>query len=200
MPPDLLRVDLRENDIMKLMFASDLHGSLPATEKVLATFERNGAQWLVLLGDLLNHGPRNALPAGYQPAAVAERLNPYKERVIAVRGNCDSEVDQMLLQFPIMAGWQQIIMPETRLFLTHGHLYHPGALPPLRKGDVLVYGHTHLPEAQQQADIICFNPGSVSIPKGGYPASYGMLDQGVLQVLALHNDELVTQLDLKKLL
>ena len=185
---------------MKLMFASDLHGSLPATEKVLATFERSGAQWLVLLGDLLNHGPRNALPAGYQPAAVAECLNPYNERIIAVRGNCDSEVDQMLLQFPIMAGWQQIIMPETRLFLTHGHLYHPGALPPLRKGDVLVYGHTHLPEAQQQADIICFNQGSVSIPKGGYPASYGMLDQGILQVLALHNDELVTQLDLKKLL
>lgn len=182
---------------MKLMFASDLHGSLPATEKVLEIFGRSGAQWLVLLGDLLNHGPRNALPAGYQPAAVAQCLNSYKNQIIAVRGNCDSEVDQMLLQFPIMAGWQQIIMPETRLFLTHGHLYHPGALPPLREGDILVYGHTHLPQAEWQDDIICFNPGSVSIPKGGYPASYGMLDEGVLQVLTLQNEDLVTQLSLK---
>ncbi|CFV24931.1 phosphodiesterase yfcE [Yersinia enterocolitica] len=90
---------------MKLMFASDLHGSLPATKKTLEIFDRSGAQWLVLLGDLLNHGPRNALPTDYQPAAVAECLNPYKNQIIAVRGNCDSEVDQMLLQFPIMAGW-----------------------------------------------------------------------------------------------
>ncbi|CNF31080.1 phosphodiesterase yfcE [Yersinia bercovieri] len=183
---------------MKLMFASDLHGSLPATEKVLEIFARSDAQWLVLLGDLLNHGPRNALPVGYQPAAVAEYLNPHKEQIIAVRGNCDSEVDQMLLQFPIMASWQQIIMPETRLFLTHGHLYHPGALPPLRHGDVLVYGHTHLPQAEWQGEVICFNPGSVSIPKGGYPASYGMLDGAVLQVLTLQNDEPIAQLALKK--
>ncbi|WP_162004442.1 phosphodiesterase [Yersinia pestis] len=194
---------------MKLMFASDLHGSLPATERVLAIFDHSGAQWLVLLGDLLNHGPRNALPEGYQPAAVAESLNAYKpaavaeslnaykDSIIAVRGNCDSEVDQMLLQFPIMAGWQQIIMPETRLFLTHGPLYHPGALPPLRHGDVLAYGHTHLPQAQWQGDIICFNPGSVSIPKGEYPASYGMLDKGVLQVLTLQGDEIVARLALK---
>ena len=182
---------------MKLMFASDLHGSLPATERVLAIFDHSGAQWLVLLGDLLNHGPRNALPEGYQPAAVAESLNAYKDSIIAVRGNCDSEVDQMLLQFPIMAGWQQIIMPETRLFLTHGHLYHPGALPPLRHGVVLAYGHPPLPQAQWQGDIICFNPGSVSIPKGEYPASYGMLDKGVLQVLTLQGDEIVARLALK---
>ncbi|CNJ82050.1 phosphodiesterase [Yersinia aldovae] len=182
---------------MKLMFASDLHGSLPATEKVLATFGRSGAQWLVLLGDLLNHGPRNALPVGYQPAEVAECLNSYKEKIIAVRGNCDSEVDQMLLEFPIMAGWQQIIMPETRLFLTHGHLYHPGSLPPLHRGDILVYGHTHLPQAEWQGDVVCFNPGSASIPKGGYPASYGMFDKGALEVLTLHNDEPIAQLNLK---
>ena len=88
---------------MKLMFASDIHGSLPATERVLELFEQNGADWLILLGDLLNHGPRNALPAGYQPAQVAERLNRYSDKIIAVRGNCDSEVDQMLLTFPIEA-------------------------------------------------------------------------------------------------
>ncbi|CRY67406.1 phosphodiesterase yfcE [Yersinia pekkanenii] len=88
-------------------------------------------------------------------------------------------------------------MPKTRLFLTHGHLYHPAALPPLRNGDILVYGHTHLPEAQWQGDIICFNLGSVSIPKGGYPVSYGVLDEGVLQVLTLQSDEPVVQLALK---
>lgn len=101
---------------MKLMFASDIHGSLPATERIMACFAESGARWLVLLGDLLNHGPRNPLPDGYQPAAVAERLNTLASKIIAVRGNCDSEVDQMLLQPPIMAGWQQILMPECRFF------------------------------------------------------------------------------------
>ncbi|VEA68899.1 Phosphodiesterase yfcE [Serratia rubidaea] len=134
---------------MKLMFASDLHGSLPATTRVLELFAQNGADWLILLGDLLNHGPRNALPDGYQPAQVAEQLNRYAHKIIAVRGNCDSEVDQMLLSFPMDAPWQQVLWQKRRLFLTHGHLYHPSALPPLSAGDVLVYGHTHLPQAQR---------------------------------------------------
>ena len=109
---------------MKLMFASDIHGSLPATERVLELFEQNGADWLILLGDLLNHGPRNALPAGYQPAQVAERLNRYSDKIIAVRGNCDSEVDQMLLTFPIEAPGNRFYCKKT-IVLTHGHLYHP---------------------------------------------------------------------------
>ncbi len=107
---------------MKLMFASDIHGSLPATERVLELFAQSGAQWLVILGDVLNHGPRNALPEGYAPAKVAERLNEVAHKVIAVRGNCDSEVDQMLLHFPITAPWQQVLLEKQRLFLTHGHL------------------------------------------------------------------------------
>lgn len=105
---------------MKLMFASDIHGSLPATERVLERFAQSGARWLVILGDVLNHGPRNALPEGYAPAQVAERLNAVATQIIAVRGNCDSEVDQMLLHFPITAPWQQILTQERRLFLTHG--------------------------------------------------------------------------------
>ncbi|WP_114193124.1 phosphodiesterase [Edaphovirga cremea] len=181
---------------MKLMFAADIHGSLPATEKVLQRFHSSGAEWLILLGDLLNHGPRNALPEGYQPAAVADRLNAFAPRIIAVRGNCDSEVDQMLLQFPITAPWQQILMPQCRLFLTHGHLYHPSSLPPLREGDVLVYGHTHLPVAEWQGEIACFNPGSASIPKGGFAASYGLLEQGVLKVMTLEDDQLLMQVAL----
>ncbi|VEA76023.1 Phosphodi esterase yfcE [Salmonella enterica subsp. arizonae] len=101
---------------MKLMFASDIHGSLPATERVLERFAQSGARWLVILGDVLNHGPRNALPEGYAPAEVAERLNAVATQIIAVRGNCDSEVDQMLLHFPITAPWQQILTQERRLF------------------------------------------------------------------------------------
>ncbi len=108
---------------MKLMFASDIHGSLPATERVLSLFAQSGAQWLIILGDVLNHGPRNALPEGYAPAQVAEKLNTYASRIIAVRGNCDSEVDQMLLHFPLTAPWQQVLLEQSRLFLTHGHLF-----------------------------------------------------------------------------
>ncbi|WP_431221583.1 phosphodiesterase [Serratia sp. L9] len=181
---------------MKLMFASDLHGSLSATDKVLELFEQSQADWLILLGDLLNHGPRNALPDNYQPAQVAEQLNRYRDKIVAVRGNCDSEVDQMLLSFPIMAPFQQVLLPKRRLFLTHGHLYHPNMLPPLASGDVLVYGHTHLPQAERQGDIYCFNPGSVSIPKGGFPASYGILENGTLSVVSLQSGKVVAEVAL----
>ncbi|EDP8645744.1 phosphodiesterase [Salmonella bongori] len=178
---------------MKLMFASDIHGSLPATERVLERFGQSGARWLVILGDVLNHGPRNALPEGYAPAQVADRLNAVATQIIAVRGNCDSEVDQMLLHFPITAPWQQILMEERRLFLTHGHLFGPANLPALNTGDVLVYGHTHLPVAQQQEGLYHFNPGSVSIPKGGYAASYGILDDNMLSVIALNDQSIIAQ-------
>ena len=178
---------------MKLMFASDIHGSLPATERVLERFAQSGAQWLIILGDVLNHGPRNALPEGYAPADVAVKLNGVAQRVIAVRGNCDSEVDQMLLDFPITAPWQQVLSERYRLFLTHGHLYSPEKMPPLAAGDVLVYGHTHIPVAEKRGDIFLFNPGSVSIPKGGFPASYGLLEGDRLQVLALDDHQVIAE-------
>ena len=178
---------------MKLMFASDIHGSLPATERVLERFAQSDARWLIILGDLLNHGPRNALPDGYAPAQVAERLNEQASRIIAVRGNCDSEVDQMLLHFPMTAPWQQVLLPACRLFLTHGHLFGPDNLPPLEAGDVLVSGHTHIPVAQRRGDIIYFNPGSVSMPKGGFAASYGMLEENVLSVIALNDQRVIAQ-------
>ncbi|MGT3086825.1 phosphodiesterase, partial [Salmonella enterica] len=117
-------------------------------------------------------------------------------RIIAVRGNCDSEVDQMLLHFPITAPWQQILTDSQRLFLTHGHLFGPDNLPPLNAGDVLVYGHTHLPVAERGGDIYQFNPGSVSIPKGGFPASYGILDDNVLSVMALNDQSIIAQVEI----
>lgn len=178
---------------MKVMFASDIHGSLPATDALLARFAAGDARWLVLLGDFLNHGPRNALPDGYNPAAVAERLNAYASRIIALRGNCDSEVDQMLLQFPITAPWQHLLCGEQRLFLTHGHLYGPDNLPPLESGDSVIYGHTHIPVAEQRDGLYFFNPGSVSIPKGGFAASYGLLDAGMLSVRTLCDDAVIAQ-------
>ncbi|RAU52799.1 phosphodiesterase [Pseudocitrobacter sp. RIT415] len=178
---------------MKLMFASDIHGSLPATERVLSLFAQSDARWLVILGDILYHGPRNALPEGYAPAQVAERLNPLASQIIAVRGNCDSEVDQMLLHFPITAPWQQILTEKQRLFLTHGHLFGPDNPPPLAAGDVLVSGHTHLPVAEKRGEIFLFNPGSVSIPKGGNVASYGMLDGDKLQVFALNDQQVIAE-------
>lgn len=179
---------------MKLMFASDIHGALPATERVLELFAQSDARWLVILGDVLNHGPRNALPEGYAPAQVAERLNEQASRIVAVRGNCDSEVDQMLLTFPITAPWQQVLLPERRLFLTHGHLFGPDDEPPLAAGDVLVYGHTHIPVAEKRGDIFHFNPGSVSIPKGGFAASYGMLEEDVLRVITLNDQRVIAQI------
>ncbi|MCS4274402.1 putative phosphoesterase [Raoultella sp. BIGb0132] len=184
---------MRGDEKMRLMFASDIHGSLPAAERVLERFAQSGAQWLIILGDVLNHGPRNALPEGYAPAEVAGKLNGAAARIIAVRGNCDSEVDQMLLDFPITAPWQQVLTERCRLFLTHGHLYSPEKLPSLCAGDVLVYGHTHIPVAEKRGDIFLFNPGSVSIPKGGFPASYGLLDGDRLQVLALDDHQVIAE-------
>ncbi len=168
---------------MKLFFASDLHGSLPATERMLNHFERSGADSLILLGDLLNHGPRNPIPEGYQPAAVAERLNDYAEQIVAVRGNCDSEVDQMLLNFPMMADYAWVML-ETgrRMFVTHGHLYHANQRPRLRAGDILVHGHTHIPVAELQQGVVIFNPGSTTFPRQDFVASYGEYDAGCLQV------------------
>ena len=110
-----------------------------------------------------------------------------------MRGNCDSEVDQMLLHFPITAPWQQVLLEKQRLFLTHGHLFGPENLPALNQNDVLVYGHTHLPVAEQRGEIFHFNPGSGSIPKGGNPASYGMLDNDVLSVIALNDQSIIAQ-------
>lgn len=178
---------------MKLMFASDIHGSLPATERVLELFAQSGAQWLVILGDVLNHGPRNALPEGYAPAKVAERLNEVAHKVIAVRGNCDSEVDQMLLHFPITAPWQQVLLEKQRLFFDAWSSFWPGkstCFKPERCAGVRSYPSA---SGRTAGEIFHFNPGSVSIPKGGNPASYGMLDNDVLSVIALNNQSIIAQ-------
>ena len=181
---------------MKLFFASDLHGSLPATELMLDRFKTSGADYLVVLGDLLNHGPRNPIPEGYQPAAVAALLNTYSEQILAVRGNCDSEVDQMLLDFPMLESYSWILLENgTRIFLTHGHHYNRDNRPALKKGDVLAYGHTHVPVAELSGEQFIYNPGSITFPKEGYAASYGLFEAGTFSVLAF-TGELIKQVHL----
>ncbi|GIU47317.1 phosphoesterase [Shewanella sairae] len=176
---------------MKLFIASDLHGSLPATQAMLARFEASNADHLILLGDLLNHGPRNAIPDGYNPVATAEALNTYSNKVIAVRGNCDSEVDQALLQFPITASYAHVLLPQMRLLLTHGHIYNPDNLPPLQSGDALLYGHSHIAVAEYRDDILLFNPGSTTIPRNDGRSSYGLITATECQVRTLDNNELL---------
>ncbi|MGF1694984.1 phosphodiesterase [Vibrio lamellibrachiae] len=174
---------------MELFFASDLHGSLPATQRVLEKFEQSGADTLVLLGDVLNHGPRNPIPEGYAPADVATLLNQYADSIIAVRGNCDSEVDQMLLSFPMMTDYTWLLLESgQRMFITHGHLYNSTKRPPLKINDLMAFGHTHIPVAEKDDGIILFNPGSVTFPRDGHPASYGLYSDGELQVISFSGD------------
>lgn len=167
---------------MKYMFASDIHGSAFYCGKMLEAFEEEGAGRLVLLGDLLYHGPRNDLPKEYAPKQVIAMLNEYKHRILTVRGNCDAEVDQMVLEFPIMADYGILIEEKKTFYLSHGHIYHEGNLPPLQKGDIFVYGHTHVLRAENKDGQVYLNPGSVSLPKEGNVPSYAILDQGVFTI------------------
>lgn len=161
---------------MKYMFASDVHGSAYYCQKMLESFEQEGADRLVLLGDLLYHGPRNDLPKDYAPKRVIAMLNEHKHEIISVRGNCDAEVDQMVLEFPIMADYGVLIEEGRIFYLSHGHIYQEENLPPLQEGDVFVYGHTHVLRAEKKDGQVFLNPGSVSIPKEGNIPSYGILE------------------------
>ena len=158
---------------IRLMIASDLHGDRVCTEHLLVRYRESGASKLILLGDLLYHGPRNDLPAGYDPKGVITLLNSLKQELLCVRGNCDTEVDQMVLEFPILADYAFLEMDGLTVFATHGHNFHLAKLPPLKKGDILLHGHTHVPKAEPFGEgNLYVNPGSVSIPKEGSPKSY----------------------------
>ncbi len=164
---------------MKLMIASDIHGSAFWCRRLLEAFDREGADRLLLLGDILYHGPRNALPEVYAPMEVAAMLNERAGTVFAVRGNCDAEIDQTVLRFPIMADYCLLFAGTRALFVTHGHLWHKDHLPPLRPGDILLHGHTHVPAWEELPEgFLYLNPGSVSIPKDGTPHAYLLLEDG----------------------
>ena len=166
---------------MKILFASDIHGSAHWCEALLEAFAEEGADKLVLLGDLLYHGPRNDLPTGYDPKKVFAMLNGLKEKIVAVRGNCDSEVDQMVLEFPMMADYALLEACGRTLFLTHGHLFNADMPPLLKENDLLFNGHFHAPQNYKMENGgVYINVGSVSLPKDGTPHSYLVLDENVL--------------------
>lgn len=153
--------------MMKLLIASDIHGSAYWCGKLLELARQEQPDKLVLLGDILYHGPRNDLPREYAPKQVIPMLSAWADKILCVRGNCEAEVDQMVLPFPCMATYSQLLVDGKTFFLTHGHHYHPDALPTLREGDVFLYGHTHVKLDEMRQNIRCLNPGSVSIPKDG---------------------------------
>ncbi len=164
---------------MKWMIASDIHGSAYYCRKLLDCYESEQANRMLLLGDILYHGPRNDLPRGYDPKAVIELLNALKQDILCVRGNCDTEVDQMVLSFPILADYAILTEKDRMIFATHGHHFHEDALPPLHKGDILLHGHTHVPKCTEHTDYCYMNPGSVSIPKENSHHGYMTLENGL---------------------
>ena len=165
---------------MKWMIASDLHGSAYYCKKMVEAFEREGADRLLMLGDLLYHGPRNDLPRDYAPKEVIPMLNGLKNKLCCVRGNCEAEVDQMVLDLPVMVDYCILPAGEKLIYATHGHIYNIKNPPPLAEGDILLHGHTHVPAwTEFGRRNVCLNPGSLSIPKENSPHSYMILENGV---------------------
>lgn len=177
---------------MKLMFASDIHGSLSAAEAVAHQYRVEGASRLVLLGDLLYHGPRNNLPDAYDPKGVTALLNGMREELLCVRGNCDAEVDQMVLSFPIMADYALFDLDGTTAFVTHGHLFNLDCLPPHKPGDLLIHGHTHVLTVQHKDGMTYINPGSAALPKENNPKSYMVYEDGVFTIKTLEGETILT--------
>ena len=163
---------------MKYMFASDIHGSAYYCRKMLEAYDKEGASRLVLLGDILYHGPRNDLPREYAPKEVIAMLNERKTEIYAVRGNCEAEVDQMVLNFPVLADYCVLELEGRTFYATHGHVYNEEKLPPIKEGDILIHGHTHVLRADKKEGYTILNPGSVSIPKEGNPPTYAIYEDG----------------------
>ncbi|BCS84345.1 MULTISPECIES: phosphodiesterase [Prevotella] len=176
---------------MKYLLISDIHGSLPALKEALKLFDSQHCDMICIMGDILNYGPRNEIPEGIDPKGIAECLNSMADKIIAVRGNCDSEVDQMLLDFPIMSDYAMIVDEGHKLFLTHGHIYNKENLP---KGnfDAIIYGHTHLWELCKISSTTICNTGSVTFPKGGNPPTLAIYENGTIKIFHL-NGKLIKQ-------
>jgi putative phosphoesterase len=180
---------------MKYLIASDIHGSAKAAEKIIGLYQSLEPDYLVLLGDLLYHGPRNPLPDGHGPQKVVELLNKYKDAIIAVRGNCDAEIDRDLLEFPCSGDYVLLADGNRNFFLTHGHLYREDHLPfALKPGAVFLSGHTHVWRLEERNGIVYCNPGSAALPKGPSPiAAYAFYDKGCLGIYALETKALLAE-------
>ena len=169
---------------MRLLIASDIHGDAECCRAMLDAAERENAEKILILGDILYHGPRNDLPAGYAPKAVIEMLNRSADKLLCVRGNCDTEVDQMVLSFPVLSDTAFVYDGDEKLtlFMSHGHKYSPDALPPLPAGTIFLYGHTHVLGKTDRGGIPCVNPGSVSLPKNNNPKTYAIYEGASIEI------------------
>jgi len=192
---------------MKYLICSDIHGSETACQKIVNHFQNMQCHKLITLGDILYHGPRNPLPEGHNPKGVIELLNPLASKIYACRGNCDAEVDQMVLNFPVMADFVQLVDNDTQLFCTHGHIYAPlranGNIPELcpdsskrpvvSKDSIVFYGHTHISVLEKNADgIVVCNPGSTSLPKGNTEAGFAVYENKQITLFNMEGKEIKT--------
>ena len=176
---------------MKILICSDIHGDLESAEKLISLFREEGADKLLILGDILYHGPRNNLPLGYMPKGVTELLNENKNVIFAVRGNCDTEVDQMVLDFPILADYALLSLDGLTVFATHGRKFNTKTPPPLSKGDILLHGHTHIPACIEFGDDnIYLNPGSASMPKENNEKTYMIYEDRCFTLKTLSGETL----------
>ena len=175
---------------MKLLIASDIHGDAVCCRQMLDAAKRENTDKILILGDILYHGPRNDLPAGYAPKEVIEMLNGIADKLLCVRGNCDTEVDQMVLSFPVLSDTAFVYDAENdlTLYMSHGHKYSPDALPPLPKGSVFLSGHTHVLGFWDKDGIICHNPGSVSLPKNNNPKTYSVYENRKITIKTLDGE------------
>lgn len=184
---------------MKLMFASDIHGDIACARLTVDAYRREGAEKLILLGDLLYFGPRNTILPTYDPKAVIELLNGLSSELLCVRGNCDSEVDQMVLSFPIMAEYAYLCIDGHRMLLTHGHKINKSSCASLGRGELLVHGHTHVPCIEEIGEgRLYVNPGSTTYPKEGNPRSYMIYEDGALSIRELESGRIMIERDLGK--
>ncbi len=175
---------------MKWLIASDIHGSAYWCRRLLEKYAQEKADRLILLGDVLYHGPRNDLPDEYAPKKVIEMLNGMSDSILCVRGNCDTEVDQMVLNFPVLADYALLELGERMIYMTHGHVYNENNLPPLREGDILLHGHTHVSKCVDHGNYVYMNPGSVSIPKENTPHGYMTLENGTFLWKSLDGEKI----------
>lgn len=186
---------MKYNQSMKILIASDIHGAETPASRILDIYKTTNPDLVLLLGDLLYHGPRNDLPDSYSPKKVIPILSAMRDKIIAVRGNCEAEVDQMVLPFSCLSESAAVFADNKRIFISHGHIWsmdkHPEGI------DVFMQGHTHLPVLKKKNGIIYLNPGSTSIPKGGNPPSYAIWDGKKIELRELYSDEVISSLEIQ---
>ncbi len=177
---------------MKLMIASDIHGSLKYCRELVERYKEEKCEKLILLGDVLYHGPRNDLPEEYNPKGVIALLNGMSEEILCVRGNCEAEVDDMVLDFNVLADYAILYHGKRMIFLTHGHKFNPQNPPKLKKNDILFNGHTHVSKIEEMDGYLYCNPGSVSIPKENTPRGYMIIDDVAITHKTLEGEVIET--------